>query len=502
MRSSGILFLFIVIASLIATRKLPAMIALPLMAVGIGFCAGIPIYDYTEVQNGTNVIKQGILTAIIEGNPKEGKGMFMLSLPIIYSLLGGMFARFINDAKIAERLIKYAAEFGGEDPFFISIMMSAVTALVFTAIGGLPAVIMLGTIMFPILLSLGISPVVCGSLLVLAFPVGTALAPMNWANSAALYGIDQSLSRSYFVSWGALQFAVLLIFLVIEFLRMKRTNVTLTSMAKSTFLVVFSILILAFIGKFEMLKHFIPSAAASVIDNAVYIREKIFRFSQIAVTALLLFGILHTQWRYLQTGKLTTQWNLLTPLLPLILILMLGFDKAYGAAFIASMGYGFLTTPGDRSIQRLGKTIMAGIGDIAAPVVLMLGIGMLVSAATHPITNDILTPVFARVIPDTNNAYKYVLFFAFFSPFALYRGPLNEWGLGVGVARILQSFMPAPATMGAIKAVGLLQDPTTTQNIWVCGYLKLDINAILFKLLPYSFALVVTSLMLSAWLFL
>ena len=150
-------------------------------------------------------------------------------------------------------------------------------------------------------------------------------------------------------------------------------------------------------------------------------------------------------------------------------------------------------------MQKLGRSIMDGIADVAAPVVLMLGIGMLVAAAMHPSVDHVLTPILGKFVPST--PVKYVFFFLLAAPLALYRGPLNEWGLGVGVARLLSNFMPAAATMGAIQSVGMLQDPTTTQNVWVCGYLKLDINALLFKLFFYSIVLCVIGLTMSAIMF-
>jgi hypothetical protein len=113
--------------------------------------------------------------------------------------------------------------------------------------------------------------------------------------------------------------------------------------------------------------------------------------------------------------------------------------------------------------------------------------------------DGILTPILAHVVPT--RPVPYVIFFLCAAPLSLYRGPLNEFGLGIGIARLMQNFMPPAATMGALRAVGMLQDPTTTQNIWICGYLKLDINALLFKLFFYSLALVVIGLILSAYLF-
>lgn len=505
--AGGILVLFLVIASLIATRKLPALIALPLMAFGIGVIARIPLFG-----------SDGILGSVLEGTvaPKS-TGAFLLSKAIVYTLLGGMFARFISDAQIAERIIKYAAEFGGENPFLVSLTMSAITVLIFTAIGGLPAIIMLGTVMFPVLLSLGIPAATVGGMMLLAFPIGTSLAPTYWATSANQFNVDEALAQRYFLIWAAIQAVVLLAFLTIELLRMKRSPVTKRTVAVSIGVLVaflIPIILICFAGQIgEALRGFAASRSGSAamfvgatgegFTRLAAIRDvtwpKILQILRWATWLLLGWAILQTQYEYYKRGRVTTYWNMLTPLTPLLFILLLGFGTAYVPAFLAALAFGYLTTPRPRALQRLSRAMMDGIGDVAAPVILMLGIGMLVSAATHPKVDAILTPLLAHVIPT--RAVSYVVFFFLASPLALYRGPLNEWGLGVGVARLFSNFMPAAATMGAIKSVSMLQDPTTTQNVWICGFLKLDINALLFKLFFYSLTLVLAGLILSAVMF-
>ena len=170
------------------------------------------------------------MATVLEGkkppNARSPRGAFHLYEAIIYTLFGGMFARFISDAKIAERIIKFAAEFGGEDPFLLSLIMSAITIMIFTAIGGLPAIIMLGTVMFPVLLSLGVPPAVCGGMLLMAFPIGSNLNPAVWASTPAQYGISIDQAMTFFLSWAAVQTVMLFVFLSVEFLRMKRSTVT------------------------------------------------------------------------------------------------------------------------------------------------------------------------------------------------------------------------------------------------------------------------------------
>lgn len=500
-RASLILLLFLVIAAGIALRKIPAMVALPVMALGIGIIAGAPLLDVTERETG-QVVTPGILNAVLEGrtSPKPS-GAFQLYQAIIYVIFGGMFARFISDARIAERIVKYAAEYGGENPFSIALLMSAITALVFTATGGLPMIIMLGTVMFPILLSQGVPPAVCGSLLLLAFPIGAALQPAEWGRLAQIFDVKLETVQSYSLAWASVQVVVLVTFLSIEFLRMKRTTVTVSGIFRSLSRIGVIVAVLLVLLFFEHAAGLFPSGLRPLVDDLVRYRARGADILRYCVAALLVFAVLHTQWQYYYRGRVRTQWNLLTPALPLVLLLMLGFGTAIVPAFLAALAYGFFTTPQERGMQKLGRSIINGVGDVAAPVVLMIGIGMLLAVATLPQVDAILTPILGRAIPKEPRGY--VITFLLASPLSLYRGPLNSYGLGLGVAKLMSGpgMLPAPAVMGAMNSVGMLQDPTATQNVWICGYLKLDINALLFKLFFYSLILVLAGLVLSAVLF-
>lgn len=484
-----ILVLFVFLAAGIALRRIPAMVALPLMALGIGVIAGVPLMG-----------KDGVLQTILEGSTSPAPaGAFKLYKAIIYTLFGGMFAKFISDAKIAERLVKYAAELGGEDPFFVALLMSIITIIVFSATAGLPAIIMLGTVMFPVLLSLGVPPVICGSILLMSFPIGSCLQPSGWQQSADTFGVDLPTSSRFFLIWSALQAAALLIFLIVEFLRMKRTTVTPASVIKSVTMLVVILAMLALVFAFDKILPYFSFGSKGLVERYTIIRATVWGYAQWGIIAILCFGILHCQAEYWFQKRSTLLWNLLTPLLPLLFLLGLGFESAVIPAFLASLGYGFLTTPQERGMQKLGRSIINGVADVVAPIVLMVGIGMLIAAAMHPTVSGILTPIFGKVMPSSR--FGYVVFFLIASPLALYRGPLNSFGLGVGVAKLMQQFMPPAATMGALQAVGMLQDPTTTQNIWICGYLKLDINSMLFKLFFYSIGLCVAGLIFSAFMY-
>ena len=76
-----------------------------------------------------------------------------------------------------------------------------------------------------------------------------------------------------------------------------------------------------------------------------------------------------------------------------------------------------------------------GIKDVAAVIGLMIGIGILLNGVTAVATTALIQPLVTAIIPKT--AVGYVLLFAILSPLALYRGPLNMYGLGSGLATIM-----------------------------------------------------------------
>lgn len=145
-------------------------------------------------------------------------------------------------------------------------------------------------------------------------------------------------------------------------------------------------------------------------------------------------------------------------------------------------------------------------------VVMFFGIGMLLNAIMGPggqwaINHpegwpvlNILRPLFEQIVPTT--PLQYVLVFAIAAPLALYRGPLNIWGMGYGVAAVfVASGLPAGAVMGMLITVGQIQgisDPTNTHNVWLANEMDQNVQKILRNTLPYSWLLAIIGLMISA----
>ena len=114
---------------------------------------------------------------------------------------------------------------------------------------------------------------------------------------------------------------------------------------------------------------------------------------------------------------------------------------------------------------------------------LMIGIGMLLNAVMSSEVSAILSPAISLAIPK--NQLMFVLIFGLLSPLAIYRGPLNVWGLGSGIISLLvASGMNPVAAMVALRLDSNVQavcDPTNSHNVWIADFTKTDVNEILKK---------------------
>jgi S1-C subfamily serine protease len=130
-----------------------------------------------------------------------------------------------------------------------------------------------------------------------------------------------------------------------------------------------------------------------------------------------------------------------------------------------------------------------GLEDVAPAIILMLGIGMLLYAARLPQVAAAVTPLIAAVAPRTPLAY--VIVFGLLSPLALYRGPLNVFGVGIAVFTVLATMhaLPPVALVAAVMAVVQVQnvcDPTNTQNVWIANFTGVGVDRITRLTLPYQ----------------
>ena len=115
------------------------------------------------------------------------------------------------------------------------------------------------------------------------------------------------------------------------------------------------------------------------------------------------------------------------------------------------------------------QSVFEGGAVVMPAVALMFGIGMLLVAIMGPGTAIdaypngwpvllILKPLMMNIVPT--NPLQYVFIFTLAAPLALYRGPLNVWGMGYGLAAV---FLASGLNPGAV--MGLLSTTFCLANI-------------------------------------
>lgn len=434
-----IVLVFIVLCALMYTKKMNAMFALPIMALLIALIAGIPWAD--TVEGETTVA--GIQSLLFINGPLR------LGSTIITFIFGAILSQQVKNAGIAETLVRKVSEMAGDRPLILSLALYIVLSLLYTTLGGLGSIMMLGSIVLPIMISLGITPLAAGCILLFSVSVGGVFNLTNWSLYIDTLGLSVETVRSFAWFAGAIFGLAGALFCIVE--------------------VKFG----GFKGLFKK-----QARPAKKVAWPMPAQDEAAKAPKV-------------QW-----------YAMLTPLVPLVAVLGFGLD--INAGFVLAIVYCFFTTLRKGSLQRLSKAVTEGISNSAGAIFLLIGIGMLLVVVMDARVSAILGPAMAAILPGT--AITFVLFFSVLAPLSLYRGPLNIWGLGLGLASVMVSTgkLGATSIMAALMTTGQIQgvcDPTNTQNVWTASATGTDVNDIMKKTLPYVWGGVVVGLIAAAFLY-
>ncbi|NLW15374.1 MAG: C4-dicarboxylate ABC transporter [Erysipelothrix sp.] len=426
-----IIVLFLIVAGMMITKKMPTLLALPLLAVGIAIIARVPMVGVDA--DGAAV---GFLQTILEAGSTRMAGAY------IAVVFGAWLGQMMNKSGVTENMIKKAAELGGDRPFIVTIVLSVVVALLFTTLAGLGSVIMVGTIVLPILVSIGVPALTAVSIFLMAFTSGLTFNLANWQTYTSIFELPIESIRQFS---GYLLIATSIATLVLIIVEFKRNGIKFSFSAPNT-----------------------ETEAVGQLKG----------FSGLMA--------------------------MLTPALPIILVVV--FNVPVVPSFFAGIIWiAIFTYKGwNKTMNLITKACYDGFSDAAPAVILMVGIGMLYLSVTNPIVKDVLQPFMLTIIPSTK--LPYILFFIVLAPFALYRGPLNLFGLGSGIAALIigLEILPSLAVMGAFLAVERVQaggDPTNTHNVWAANFVGVEVNVITKKLLPYLWLVTAIGVVISAVLY-
>ncbi|MHB8432824.1 MAG: hypothetical protein ACYC8W_01505 [Candidatus Tyrphobacter sp.] len=394
-------------------RKMPAIVAVPLMAIAMAVSAGVP-------------------PAALGGIVVDGASA--LSKAYVAVIFGALLGRVTLDTGIARALVNLAAEYGGESPFAFALVLCAVVAVLFTSLNGLGAIIMVGSIVLPIMMTTGVPRATAATLFLMAFALGFIFNIANWTFYTTFFGVTEQQLVTYAVVLAAIDALALIGYAIVAFARERAYAGWATRSADP------------------------QQGSRAEKDRGV-------------------------PW-----------WSLVTPMLPIVLYYVLHVDAT--PAFAISALYGVLVTRPRAAVSTLVAAAIRGVEDVAPAVVLFMGIGMLLVATKEPQFAAALHPLVAS--DWIRNPIAYVAVFGLLSPLVLYRGPLNPFGVGIAIFTVLLASHAVPplVLVAAVMAVVQVQnvcDPTNTQNVWVANFTGVPIMTITKRTLPVQVAVAVAA---------
>lgn len=430
LQGSLIIVAFVIIAALLMTKKIPTLLALPLMAVVICIIAGVP-----AVGTDADGVAIGWLQTVVEA------GTVRMGSAIMAVIFGAWLGELMNKTGVTETIIKKSAELGGDRPLVVTLIMSVAVAILFTTLNGLGSIIMVGSIVLPILISVGVPAMSAACIFLMAFSTGLTFNIANWKSFSGIFGLEIDQIQSFAVYMLIATAIATVVLIILEF---KRNGV-----------------------------KFAFSAPVEQTETK-------------------------------QVNGVRGVLAMFSPIIPIILVAV--FKCPVCPAFMAGILWILVFTSKSfaKAMNLLVKTCYDGITNSGPAIILMIGIGILYLAVTHSMVKEVLNPFLLAVVPS--NRIGYILFFSLLAPLALYRGPMNLFGLGSGIAALvigLGTLSPL-AVMAAFLAAERIQgcgDPTNTQNVWTANFCEVDVNGVTKKLLPYLWVIAVVGVVLGAMLY-
>ncbi|MFF3031238.1 transporter [Streptomyces rubiginosohelvolus] len=402
--------------------------------------AGVAAMLTRKLPTGFALVLLAVAIAFIAGAPLTGENSVLdtvlqegapaLAATMVAILLGSWLGKLLDETGIAGTLVRKIVEFGGDRPVVVALGVLAVSTLVGTVTGSAPAAMLAGIIGIPAMIAVGIPKVTAAGTILMGIAAGMPFELPIWQFFSTALELPVPTVRGFMLKLFPFALAAAVLFVLVE---TRRRGVEHAWSLKS--------------------------ASAKPVSR----RE--------------------------QLGD-APWYALLTPAVPLVLAL--GFEVAILPSMLAGVLYALLTTTRPREMnKRLLRTLYGAFEVAAAPMVLFIAIGILLAAVKLPGAVESLEPLVKAVSPQ--NPVLFVLVFTLLVPLCLYRGPLNVFGLGAGIAGVLiaAGIYPAVAVLGlatSYNQVFGVSDPTSTQTVWSAQYAGVTPQQVMLRTLPYVWA--------------
>ncbi|MEV5853104.1 transporter [Streptomyces anulatus] len=402
--------------------------------------AGVAAMLTRKLPTAFALVILAVVIAFVAGAPLTGENSVLdtvlqegapaLGATMIAILLGSWLGRLLDETGIAGTLVRRIVEFGGDRPVVVALGVLAVSTLVGTVTGSAPAAMLAGIIGIPAMIAVGIPKVTAAGTILMGIAAGMPFELPIWQFFSTALELPVETVRGFMIKLFPFALAAAVLFVLVE---TRRRGVEHAWSLKS-------------------------ASARSVS------RRK-------------------------QLGD-APWYALLTPVVPLVLAL--GFEVAILPSMLAGILFALVATTRPREMnKRLLRTLYGSFEVAAAPIVLFIAIGILLAAVKLPGAVESLEPLVKAVSPQ--NPVLFVLVFTLLVPLCLYRGPLNVFGLGAGIAGVLiaAGIYPAVAVLGlatSYNQVFGVSDPTSTQTVWSAQYAGVTAQQVMLRTLPYVWA--------------
>ncbi|WP_406101257.1 TRAP transporter large permease subunit [Streptomyces sp. NBC_01003] len=416
--------------------------------------AGVAAMLSRKLPTAFALVLLAVVIAFLAGAPLTGKnsvfdtvlqeGAPALAATMIAILLGSWLGKLLEETGIAGTLVRKIVEFGGDRPVFVALGVLAVSALVGTVTGSAPAAMLAGLIGIPAMIAVGIPKVTAAGTILMGIAAGMPFELPVWQFFSTALELPVDTVRGFMLKLFPFALVAAIAYVLVESRRRGVEHAwSLKSVQKT------------------------PGSRGSS--------------------------------RRQRLGD-APWYALLTPVVPLVLAL--GFDLAIIPSLLAGVLYALVTTTRPREMnRRLLRTLYGGFEVAAPPITLFVAIGILLAAVKLPGAVDALEPLVKAVSP--HNAVLFALVFTLLVPLCLYRGPLNVFGLGAGIAGVLiaTGIYPAVAVLGmatSYNQVFGVADPTSTQTVWSAQYAGVSPQQVMVRTLPYVWAVALGGLCVTA----
>lgn len=416
--------------------------------------AGVAAMLTRKLPTAFALVLLAVVIAFLSGAPLTGENSVLdtvlqegapaLAATMVAIILGSWLGRLLDETGIAGTLVRKIVEFGGDRPTVVALGVLAVSALVGTVTGSAPAAMLAGIIGIPAMVAVGVPKVTAAGTVLMGIAVGVPFELPVWQFFSTALDLPVDTVRGFMVKLFPFALVAAVAYVVVENRRRGTEHAwSLTSVSAR------------------------PSSRRERLGDAPW-------------------------------------YALLAPVVPLVLAL--GLEVAIIPSMLAGVLYALVTTtrPGEMN-KRLLRTLYSGFEVAAPPLALFVAIGILLAAVKLPGAVDALEPLMKAVSPQ--NPVLFVVVFTVLVPLCLYRGPLNVFGLGAGIAGVLiaTGIYPAVAVLGmatSYNQVFGVADPTSTQTVWAAQYAGVSPQQVMVRTLPYVWLVALGGMCVTAALYL